>query len=184
LMNGVFYLYGTELIGLSSLMKKLIGSSYRIINANHSPFLPPFFSFTRQTNAIGTGNIIANTQYGSYVRSRFDTECNRFQFAEGHLQQYDLRKFARSFRLNCSIAEIVKQAADKFNGVILYAFFHYQRRQKIINGFVLTKTHRDNHKYITSFVTHPQFNKAHGIISTVRQYISNDYPEATNQGKD
>ncbi|MEM7591372.1 MAG: hypothetical protein AAF383_07605 [Cyanobacteria bacterium P01_A01_bin.83] len=154
------------------------------LNANKIDIDTGHKTFDRQTNTIGTGNIIANTQYGSYIRSRFNTECNRFQFAEGHLQQYDLQHFARSFRLNHYIAQRVKQSADNYNGVIFYAFFHYQRRQKIVDGFVLTKTHRDNHQYITSFVTHPQFNKAHGIISTVRQYVSNSYPEATNQGKD
>ncbi|MEL6499780.1 MAG: hypothetical protein AAFQ23_00035 [Cyanobacteria bacterium J06623_1] len=141
-------------------------------------------TFDRQTNFIGAGNVIANTQYSSYIRSRHLTECNRFEFAEGHLQQYDLQHFQKSFWLSHHLADTVKQAADSYNGVIFYALFHYQRRQKIVDGFVLTKTHRDNHQYITSFVTHPQFNKAHGIISTVRQYISNGYYKAANQGKD
>lgn len=141
-------------------------------------------NFNRQTNTIATGNIIANTQYGKYIRSRYDTECNRFQFNEGDLQQYDLQHFKRSFGLSDQIAHTIKQAADLHEGVIFYAFFHYQRRQKIVDGFVLTKTHHHNYEHLTSFVTHRQFNKAYGIISTVRQYISNGYPETASKGKE
>lgn len=75
--------------------------------------------FDNQTNCITTGNVIANTQYSSFIRPWKERECNNNIFPEGDLMRFDIEHFGR-----------LPEAIDKYlrdknrqDSVILYEFF-------------------------------------------------------------
>lgn len=54
-----------------------------------------FKRFDAQTNCISTGNVLANTQMSIFIRPYAQTQCNGFDFPEGHLMDVDLKMFGR-----------------------------------------------------------------------------------------
>ena len=99
-------------------------------------------TFDKQTNIISTGNIIANTMYGQFVRSRYRLECNGRTNPEGHLQEFDLNGFS-SFLANDShdtnkIIKTIKRLADENNGVIVYVIFTRYFGYYSIIGYIIT----------------------------------------------
>lgn len=74
-----------------------------------------FKEFNKQTNYIGNGNVIANTQRSNYVRPWKEIECNGYINEEGHLQNFDLK----SFNIPNELRELLK---NQTNQVCLYQF--------------------------------------------------------------
>lgn len=63
-------------------------------NPNKMHIESEYKTFNKQTNYIGTGNVIANTQFSTFVRPFTETKCNGYDFQEGHLQNYDLNNIS------------------------------------------------------------------------------------------
>lgn len=74
--------------------------------------------FDKATNCISTGNIIANTQYGCYIRPYSKLFCNGNRFEPGHLMNCDMKGFKN---VGLHILNIIKDKGRKDN-VILYQF--------------------------------------------------------------
>ena len=92
-----------------------------------------FKEFNKQTNYIGTGNCIANTQYSSYIRPINETTCNGCNFPANHLQNYDLKGFA----INSEMRNILKNQTES---TILYEFYiHKNKRVEIIGHLLINK---------------------------------------------
>jgi hypothetical protein len=106
------------------------------LNRNRIKFESGYKIFDRQTNIISTGNISANTEYGSFVRSYEETECNGFENPKGHLQNFDLDIFQKIGVSNDILYQVRKILKTK--GGILYVFKHLKNEKRIIDGVVLT----------------------------------------------
>ena len=52
-----------------------------------------FKKFDKATNLISAGNVIANTQYGNFIRPYNMVLCNGNKFHKGHLMECDLKGF-------------------------------------------------------------------------------------------
>lgn len=115
-------------------LKKIVwkrGGMHMVMESGHK-------TFDRQTNCISTGNVIANTELGWFIRPSTDLECNGHDFVTGALQAYDLKDFER---LGLSIGYLrrhVEKLVDQHDGGILYAFFHLNGEHVIVHGLVLT----------------------------------------------
>ena len=96
--------------------------------------------FDRQTNLIDTGNVIANTQYSSFIRPWKETKCNGYTNPEGHLTNYDLKPFR-----NYWIPEDIEKYLIDHNrqeSSILYMFFVRDKEGHVEPfSFVVTDYH-------------------------------------------
>ncbi len=135
--------------------KQIINSDYKLFN--------------KQTNCISYGNIIANTQYSSYIRPYGQTTCNNHNFLEGELMKSDLKHFGN---IPASIKDKL-YAKDRKESYILYEFFVYRNGIKDIIGYVLTDK---KHKLITYEVleSYNNYNKRLSAILETLPYITND----------
>ena len=96
-------------------------------------------AFDRQCQSIAfSGNLIANTFYGNFVRARSTTQCNGFEFGLGELQKRDLELFEKNRALHSRAAQefIKKSPFCEENDVILTMVFH-TRRESNRNVFVV-----------------------------------------------
>ena len=136
-------------------MKQIINSDYKLFN--------------KQTNCISYGNVIANTQYSSFIRPYSQTTCNNNNFSEGELMKSDLKYFRN---IPASIKDKL-YAKDRKESYILYEFFVYRNGNKDIIGYVLTD---NNHNLITYEVlkSYNNYNKRHSAILETLPYITND----------
>lgn len=75
--------------------------------------------FDKATNSISTGNIIANTQFGWFIRPYKKQFCNGKGFKFGELMQSDLKYF---HNVSSHLMEIIKDP-NREQSVILYEFF-------------------------------------------------------------
>lgn len=107
-----------------------------------------FKEFDKQTNYIGHGNVIANTQYSNYIRAYNETINPVGQEVEkGYLQKYDLQFFSD---INQAIRKELTENKDmKF---ILYEFRIYRNGRKRVIGHILTDT--ENNTIIKSVLTY------------------------------
>ena len=103
---------------------------YEWINGNKMKFESGFATFDKQTNYIGKGAVISNTQYSNYIRG------NEFRY-------YDLKLFRN---LPNFIRDILNQIDYQ---TILYEFSHTsyhedyytgKSKHKLTDGYVLTTT--------------------------------------------
>ena len=136
-------------------MKQIINSDYKLFN--------------KQTNCISYGNVIANTQYSSFIRPYSQTTCNNNNFSEGELMKSDLKYFRN---IPASIKDKL-YAKDRKESYILYEFFVYRNGNKDIIGYVLTDK---KHKLITYEVleSYNNYNKRLSAILETLPYITND----------
>ena len=136
-------------------MKQIINSDYKLFN--------------KQTNYISYGNVIANTQYSSFIRPYSQTTCNNNNFSEGELMKSDLKYFGN---IPASIKDKL-YAKDRKESYILYEFFVYRNGNKDIIGYVLTDK---KHKLITYEVleSYNNYNKSLSAILETLPYITND----------
>ena len=103
---------------------------YEWINGNKMKFESGFSTFDKQTNYIGKGAVISNTQYSNYIRG------NEFRY-------YDLELFH-------NLPNFIRDILNQINyQTILYEFSHTsyhedyytgKSKHKIIDGYVLTTT--------------------------------------------
>lgn len=127
-------------------------------------------TFNRQTTVITHGNVIAPTMYSSYIRSPKNTECNGFTFSEWHLFKMDMKPFQEIFRLPSMVFDCVaNEALKRDKSVILYVFFHWRGKQRIIHGFVLTDW---DYKHIETFYANYR-SKTISVLDECKKYICN-----------
>ena len=86
-------------------------------NGNKMIINSDFKEFNKQTNYIGSGNVIASTQKSMYIRNRFETECNGIKYNIGYLQDYDLQYFRD---IPKSLRDIIHNSDKK---MVLYEFY-------------------------------------------------------------
>lgn len=132
-------------------------------NRNKMIINSDFKEFNKQTNLITSGNVIANTMYGNYIRTWKDTECNGLQFEDGHLFNYDLRWFT----ISRPIKEYIKSLNRK---VILYEIFIYRNGKKDVIGWLI----EDNGRIINIFMAQnyrKNYNKRFSALETVKNII-------------
>ncbi|MCT7910286.1 hypothetical protein N5912_00445 [Arcobacter lacus] len=101
-----------------------------------------FKTFDEQSNYLGTGNVIANTQFSWYLRPTYETECNGFPFKERELFESDIKKFQL---VNSYFRKIIEDFTDKYGGSILYCFSYKKRKENVRIGYLLTS--KDKSKY-------------------------------------
>lgn len=89
-----------------------------------------FGIFNNQTNYIGSGNVIANTMYGKYIRAINDIECNGRNYEKGYLRNVDLE----TFDLPNELKEYIDTIKEQF---VLYQFHYYKNNKQIVIGYIL-----------------------------------------------
>lgn len=125
--------------------------------------------FDNATNCISTGNIIANTQYGCYIRPYSKLFCNGNRFEAGHLMNHDLQGFKN---VSPYILGIIKDKERKDN-VILYQF---DVKGDIIGHILCTAS--DHYIAHDVHCDYNRFNKKKSdCIYTLINYVS--YPNTT-----
>lgn len=138
-------------------------------NPNKMHFESPHKTFNRQTVSISPGNVIAPTQYSSYIRPYMETWCNGRTWEEGVLQKADLKYFST---IPSSIRrEIEKLTHDEDS--ILYTFFHRSGERLILDGIVLTTR---VYIHVKTWFTNPTW-KAHEAVCEARRYIADGLDE-------
>jgi hypothetical protein len=123
-------------------------------------------TFDRQVDLIITGNVIGAVQRSSYIRPVIETECNNRQFPQGQLRDFDLGGW-NDVRMPASVRTYVRQATET-QLIILYAFFHWRGRARIVHGWVVTSP---GHHLLRSFVTGPTY-KSDMVIQESLKYVS------------
>ena len=128
-----------------------------------------FKEFDKQTNYIGQGNVIANTQYSNYIRAYNETINPVGQEVEkGYLQKYDLHFFTE---LSQYIKDILM--ANKDMKFILYEFRIYKNGKKRVIGHILTDI---NNLTITKDVVkfgNENYNKRYNVLNLCEKIIRN-----------
>lgn len=99
-----------------------------------------FKEFNKQTNLITSGNVIANTMYGNYIRPWNETECNGLTFEKGKLFESDLKYF--------KITQTIKDYIKGLNReIILYEIFIVRDGLRNVIGWII-----QDGKQFTSFI--------------------------------
>ena len=100
--------------------------------------------FNKQSNYLGTGNVIANTQVSWYIRPSYKVDSNS---KLGELQDYDLDHFKQMNKWN---KQSVKDFVDKNNGGILYWFFYLSNKDIVTIGYLLTNKEKTDYMVLFS----------------------------------
>ena len=121
-----------------------------------------FKEFNKQTNLITSGNVIANTMWGLYIRPYNETECNGLTFKEGELFNSDLQHF----HISNSMREYIKSLNRQ---VILYEIFIYRNGKKDVIGWLI----EDNGRIIDITVAKSSgdYMKRFSALETVKNII-------------
>lgn len=135
------------------------------LNGNKMLFESQHKTFNRQTDIISTGNILANTQRGSFIRAFTEIECNGSKFPKGHLREFDFDGF---FLLPTYIKKEVERLTETQTG-ILYEFFYYSNNKKVVLGYVFTDK---EHNLVKNWNVSGSF-KAESALNECIKYVSN-----------
>ena len=137
-------------------------------NPNKMKFESYYKTFNKQTNYIDTGNVVANTQYSTFVRTYNETKCNGFDFPQGHLQDYDFEKFEAPSYIKNEMRQLMK---NQTKDCIAYNFHVWQNGQRKDIGFVLTDY---DHHLIKYWVMYGRniTNKRESAILEAIKYIT------------
>lgn len=141
-------------------MKQIIDSGFKL--------------FDKQTNCISYGNVIANTQYSSYIRPWKRVECNGHTFREGHLLNTDIQHFGPLPR---RIRDLLYDP-EREKSVILYEFFVHKEYVKDIIGWVVTTGYEDDYKKLMQqerVTWNRQLSQRINALHAIVPYISNRY---------
>lgn len=102
-------------------------------------------TFNKQTNYIGIGNIIANTQLSMIVRPK--NYRDMYIKEDNIAQNYDI-----NYILGCDFIryyeKMIREWADKYKGVFVHVFHHWYNGRKIIHGIIVTATSSAKYKKI------------------------------------
>jgi hypothetical protein len=135
------------------------------VNDNKMKFESQHKAFNRWVNCIGTGNMISDGQFSSYIRPESETECNGFTSPTGHLREFDLKPFQPFLPHNVREAVL---SATKRKQMILYMFSHISRGERVIHGFILTES---NYKLVRKFYINRSV-KSRSVIDEAALYVS------------
>lgn len=105
-------------------MKQIIDSGYKL--------------FDKQTNIICDGNVIANTEFGNFIRPWKEIECNGRTNPPGHLTKFDLEAFEPHRIPKRLLDFLLDKNRDK--AVILYMFFVVKNKHIVPFSFVITSS--------------------------------------------
>lgn len=156
-------------------MKKL-----EFANPNKIRFKSPLKSFDKYVNYITAGNAITDGQLSYYVRSYNDEGEGLMDYPEnkrvpGHLRQFDLNGFKN---VPDDVREYLEEIRDK--EVILYNFYYARmdgsgNRIRYDVGWVVTDTHKNNHKLLRYFVSGGNYSsKREQCLLEIIKYITDD----------
>ena len=131
-------------------------------NGNKMIINSDFKEFNKQTNLITSGNVIANTMWGLYIRPWSETECNGLTFKEGELFEQDLKHFNITRAMREYIKSLNKQ-------VILYEIFIYRNGKKDVIGWLI----EDKGRIIDITVANSigNYRKRFSALETVKNII-------------
>ena len=135
-----------------------------LINSGHS-------AFDSQTTCLGTGNYMAPTLHGEWIRPHQEVVCSYRFNAPGHLQEFDLG-FFKDINTPGRILDLVRsQAQDK--PVQFYALFHFYQPvgrefKRVVHGYVLTD---ENDQLIQQWNTGPTW-KSWLVLDEALPYLA------------
>jgi len=127
-------------------------------------------TFDRQSNVVGTGNMIANTQLSFHIRPYSEVDCNGQTFPLGHLRDYDLNWFPS---LPSEVRSCIESLTER-NKTILYQFHHWLsggywgESKRIIHGYIITDY---DGRLLRKLVTGPTYKSA-SVIDEMAEYVS------------
>jgi len=128
--------------------------------------------FDRQTNYIGSGNVIANTQVSSYIRPWVETECNGCVNPEGRLMKFDLQQFD-GFRIPKNLLDVIENKNRK-DSVILYMFFTMRNKRVVPFGWVLSDKDHSTIGWQVVRCAGESYVKRWSALNEAIQYIQKD----------
>lgn len=152
-------------------MKKIVWANpdHQLIHTGHR-------TFDRQVSCISTGNVIGTTQLSSYIRAWNDPGEGLVDYPEnkrppGHLQNWDLSHLVFGItQVPNEIRNYCRENLVDHSG-ILYCFFHWHGRERMVHGWVMTTSH--NECRLLKYWVAGQTYKSENIIRTCIEYITN-----------
>lgn len=129
-------------------------------------------TFNKQTKLISTGNVIASTMMGSYIRHWKDdgeglVDYPRNRRANGVLFKYDMDKFMKY--IDTETYKYILEVAMRSNkNVILYMIFHNNPDGIYTHGFILT----DINNNLLKWFVYGNY-KSQNVIETCASYLCN-----------
>jgi len=129
-------------------------------------------TFDRQCDGLMTGNVSGKTQSSSYIRARTETKCNSTEFPLGQLRDFDLKQFND---IPEHLLDKIKEATEK-ESAILYEIRHWNGRQKIVHGWILTRGDDRDHALIWTQINPwlRRWEASSTILRVATEYLSND----------
>ena len=138
-------------------MKQIINSGYKL--------------FDNQTNYIGTGNVISNTQYSSFVRGYNNINNYDNSAKPGQLLKYDLQHFEN---IPPGFIKDTLYNLGRTVSLILYEFCTWKGEQKNVIGYVLTDVDHNLIDYqIINYYGSNWIEKKFAAIREAMKYICN-----------
>ena len=125
---------------------------------------------------LSTGNVIADTMLGFYVRPRAQTLYNGLSFPDGKLQATDLGYFdAADKRFLPMTRFIATEPLFADQTCIAYAIFHRDREKRVVHGALITQT---NGRLIRLF-QRPDLGLPHAassaaVMARARHYLTDE----------
>lgn len=131
------------------------------------------FDKVANTTYVGTGNVMSDVQFSSYIRARTETRMpvGTEHRAPGFLRDFDLEGFRSGIYKMPAHVERAVLAETEEKGAILYCFFHHSSSGRVVDGFVLTRTDKEQYEIIERFVTGPT-GKSAAVIAEMAQRVA------------